>query len=155
MLKKFLPVFFIVILGFLSCEKDSLEENLVQPSNSVIEKEILNLVNSHRSSIGKEMLLNSNVAKEYADEHSLYMVGKGKISHDNFPIRAENISQKTNASFIAENVAKDFTTASQTFSKWLESSGHKQNIEGDFTHTGVSVKADEDGNFYFTQIFYK
>ena len=44
MLKKFLPVFFIIILGFLSCEKDSLEENLVQTSNSVIEKEIIPII---------------------------------------------------------------------------------------------------------------
>ena len=32
---------------------------------------------------------------------------------------------------------------------------YKKTMEGDFTHTGISVKKDEQGNYYFTQLFYK
>ena len=62
---------------------------------------------------------------------------------------------KVDASAVAENVAKDYPTAKITFEKWVASSGHRKNIEGDFTHTAVSVKKDAAGHYYFTQLFYR
>jgi len=36
---------------------------------------------------------------------------------------------------------------------WLNSPGHKKNIEGNFTLTGIGYARDHKGNIYFTQIF--
>ena len=38
---------------------------------------------------------------------------------------------------------------------WIASAGHRQNIEGDFTLTGIGAAAGRDGTRYFTQIFVK
>jgi uncharacterized protein YkwD len=37
----------------------------------------------------------------------------------------------------------------------LESDGHKRNIEGDYTHSAISIKENEEGDLYFTQLFFK
>ena len=38
---------------------------------------------------------------------------------------------------------------------WLNSPGHRKNIEGDFTHIGIGVVKNDAGVYYFTQIFLK
>jgi len=38
---------------------------------------------------------------------------------------------------------------------WLNSSGHKKNIEGNYSHTGVGIAKNQYGTLYFTQIFVK
>ncbi len=40
---------------------------------------------------------------------------------------------------------------------WLASTGHRQNIEGDYHLTGVGVASPDNDSltFYFTQIFIK
>ena len=83
------------------------------------------------------------------------MISKGSISHDNFSARASNIASEVGAEYVAENVAKDYDTAVTAFENWLASSSHKKTMEGEFTHTAVSVKKDADGNFYFTQLFFR
>ena len=97
----------------------------------------------------------SAVAYEYANKHTDYMIAKGSINHDNFSARASDISQAVNASFVSENVAKDYDSAVEAFQKWLASSDHRKTMEGEFTHTAVSVKRNSDGKLYFTQLFYR
>ena len=80
---------------------------------------------------------------------------KEGLSHDNFSSRASKISLETNAKAVAENVAKDYSSATTAFEGWLNSSNHRATIEGDFTHTAVSVKKNSDGDYYFTQLFFK
>jgi uncharacterized protein YkwD len=36
---------------------------------------------------------------------------------------------------------------------WLNSPGHRRNIEGDFRLTGIGIAKRSDGMVYFTQIF--
>jgi uncharacterized protein YkwD len=36
---------------------------------------------------------------------------------------------------------------------WLESPGHRENIEGPYELTGVGVASNAKGEVYFTQIF--
>ena len=83
------------------------------------------------------------------------MVATGNLSHDGFSSRASSISNEVNAEFVAENIAKDFSSATEAFENWLASTDHKKTMEGNFTHTAVSVKKDAQGNLYFTQLFYR
>lgn len=148
-------VLFVLVAG--SCSTESLDDTniLTAQNDKAIEAELLQIVNEHRSSLGYSELEFSSVAYQYANAHNDYMIGKGTINHDNFSSRALKISDKVNASFVAENVAKDYATAAIALQEWLDSSGHRKNIEGDFTHTGISVKKDENDDLYFTQLFYR
>jgi len=59
------------------------------------------------------------------------------------------------ASGFAENVAAGQPTAQSVMTAWLNSSGHKANIEGNYTHIGIGVAKDQNGSKYYTQIFYR
>jgi len=146
---------FVCILG--SCSKESLDiANIVEAENAPeVENELLNTVNSHRVAMGYPSLNFSAVAYEYANKHTDYMISKGDLSHDNFSSRAANIASEVEAELVAENVAKDHPNASEAFNGWLNSSDHKKTMEGDFTHTAVSVKKSASGNYYYTQLFFK
>lgn len=151
-------VLFVCILS--GCTKDTLEiettPELVQATNlTVVENDVLELVNTHRIAIGASTLQFSPIAYEYANKHTDYMIAKGKLSHDHFSSRAQNIAAKVPVEMVAENVAKAFDTAQGAFDEWYHSTAHKTTMEGDFTHTAVSVKEDAFGKYYYTQLFYK
>ena len=150
-----ISVLFVLLAS--SCSSESIENtNIPESENDVaVEQELLGIVNSHRVSMGFSTLEFSTVAYDYANEHTDYMINKGGLSHDNFSARASKISAEVNAEFVAENVAKDYATAAAALENWLESPNHRKTIEGEFTHTAVSVKKDSGGNFYFTQLFYR
>lgn len=148
-------VLFVLIIG--SCSKDSIEDTVTIDSENVIliENEVLTLVNNYRNTKNYNSLYFSAVAYKYANIHTDYMIAKGTINHDNFTSRASGVASEINVSEVAENVAKNYSTALQAFDNWMKSSDHRKAIEGDFSHTAVSVKTDKDGNYYYTQLFFK
>ncbi len=148
-------IMFVFILG--SCSEESLDDaNILEAKNDIeVENKLLDIVNDHRLSLGYTSLESSTLAYKYANEHNDYMIATGNLSHDGFGSRASSIAAEVNAEMVAENVAKDYTTANEAFENWLASSDHKKTMEGDFTHTAVSVKKDSEGNLYFTQLFYR
>lgn len=145
-----------VTLG-ASCTKESFDNTDIPTAknNVAVENELLNVVNDHRISLGFNALELSQEAYTEANLHNDYMISKGSLSHDNFSSRASKIAAEVGAEFVAENVAKDYDSATTAFEKWLSSSSHKKTMEGEFTHTAVSVKVDASGNFYFTQLFFR
>jgi uncharacterized protein YkwD len=140
-----------------SCSKETLDNtNIIEAENATeVENELLDVVNNHRVSLGYNVLEFSSVAYEYANEHNNYMISKGSINHDNFSARASNIVTAVEAEYVAENVAKDYKTAIEAFKGWLNSTNHKKTMEGEFTHSAVSVKKNTSGDYYFTQLFFK
>ncbi len=140
-----------------SCTKETTETPVITDAENAIEveNELLSVVNNHRLDLGLNALNFSAVAYEYANEHNNYMIATGSLSHDNFSARASKISSKESAEYVAENVAKDYDDAVKAFQGWLDSSNHKTTMEGEFTHTAVSVKMNDAGKFYFTQIFFR
>ena len=148
-------ILFVCILG--SCSKESLDNSsIIEAKNATeVENELLNIVNSHRISLGYNSLNFSAIAYDYANKHNDYMVATGNLSHDGFSSRASSISNEVNAEYVAENIAKDYSSAAEAFENWLASTDHKKTMEGNFTHTAVSVKEDTSGNLYFTQLFYR
>jgi len=145
------------VLMASSCTKESIVNTEVPIAENAVEVEhaLLDIVNDHRAALGFSALEFSAVAYDYANSHTDYMIAKGSISHDNFSARASNISQEVNAEYVAENVAKDYPTAEQAFQNWMASPNHRKTMEGDFSHTAVSVKMDPNGNYYYTQLFYR
>ena len=147
----------LFVLLATSCSKEgNTEINVPSPQNVVaFEKEMMDIVNAHRMDQGSTALEFSTVAYAYANSHTDYMINKGTLSHDNFSSRASSLTSETNAQAVAENVAKDYSSAEAAFEGWLNSSSHRSTLEGDFTHTAISVKKDSAGNYYYTQLYYR
>lgn len=143
------------------CSKSSEMEEEIVPilGNEIVvdaakmEKDVLDLVNEHRVSIGISTLVLSPSSYKYAKEHNDYMISENKLSHDNFNDRASEIAAETNATEIAENVARFYVTPKTVVDGWLKSTSHKETLEKPFTHTTLSVQLDKEGRPYFTQIF--
>jgi len=38
---------------------------------------------------------------------------------------------------------------------WINSLGHKANIEGYFTHIGIAAVKNSQGVYYYAQLFYR
>lgn len=149
-------VLFVCTLS--SCTKELAETTSIIPEAEnveAVEQELLTIVNDHRVTLGQSRLEFSSVAYEYANQHNEYMISTGNLNHDNFSSRASKISSQTNAEFVAENIARDYSTAAEAFQGWFNSSSHRKTMEGDFTNTAVSVKINDAGKLYFTQIFFR
>lgn len=145
------------VLLVMSCSNENGADNSIPSAENVVsfEQDLMAMVNSHRSDLGTAPLQFSAVAYEYANDHTDYMIDKGGLSHDNFNSRASRLTSETNAEAVAENVAKDYPTANEAFEGWLNSTSHRNTLEGNFTHTAISVKIDSQGNYYYTQLFYR
>ncbi len=145
------------ILLIVSCSKESInsEEIPVAVNAVAVEHELLDIVNTYRNSLGATPLEFNALAYEHANLHNDYMISKGTISHDNFSARASKIAAETNAKQIAENVAMDYPNAVAALQGWLESPNHKSTLEADFTHTAISVKINANGDYFYTQLFFK
>ncbi|MDO5969359.1 CAP domain-containing protein [Flavivirga aquimarina] len=156
-MKKFLSrtglvlVFFTILTCNIGCSKDNSDTDIEEEITTTI----LQLVNEHRLGIGKQVLEVSTLAEDLAKEHNIFMISQGDISHDNFDYRADRLFDEENAKGVGENVAAKQKSAQDVMTDWLESKGHRENIEGDFTHIGISAIKNENGHYYYTQLFLK
>ena len=148
MIKRLFVLLSFATLFLVSCEKDSGAEGY-----SDLELEILDLVNEHRSSMGKGALEMHRFIYDQALSHTSDMIRVEALSHDGFSDRANEIRENIGGGQVAENVAYGYSTASSVVQGWLDSNGHRENIEGNFTLTGIAARKDADGRFYYTQIF--
>ncbi len=161
-LKLSLLVFLSFVLFSCSKEDDGIYLNETTEiinknvTYSKIENDILDLVNTHRNSIGIPTLTKMNIVSGVADGHTEYMIETGQISHDNFDERAQELMDNAGAKSVGENVAYGYTTAESVVKSWLKSPEHKAIIENPhFTHFGISTEANSDGRNFFTQMFIK
>ncbi len=120
------------------------------------DEEILALVNDHRRSIGKPALVMNQVIWIQANGHSLNMAsGTVPFGHDGFDARVAAVRAALGSGgSAAENVAMGYGSAASVVSAWLGSAGHRANIEGNATRTGVSAVKSSGGVWYYTQLFY-
>jgi uncharacterized protein YkwD len=159
-LSTYLPVLALIGLLSLSCSTDSIEEEKIEnitqsyvPETKQIEIEILELINDHRTSKGLSKLNNLSTIKAQAYGHTDYMIKEQEVSHDNFYQRSSNLKDNPGAKAVAENVAYAFSSARSVVNAWLNSDGHREVIEGDFTNFDISAEKDENGKWYYTNIF--
>ncbi|AXT19106.1 CAP domain-containing protein [Flavobacteriaceae bacterium AU392] len=157
--KKITYLIIPLLLFMASCSDDETfnldDDDTISISSQSITEEILELVNEHRQTIGMSSLSRNTVADSLAIVHTNYMISERKISHDNFDERFEQMQLKLNARSAGENVAFGYPTAETVMTGWLNSTGHRANIEGDFTHIGIAAIKNSQGTYYYTQLFYR
>lgn len=148
---------FTLFVMLTSCSENEVsnEETTTIPETLTIAEEILQLVNDHRLSIGQNPLQTDDLATILAIEHTNYMIAQNDISHDDFNERSNRLITEANATRTGENVAVGQRTAQEVMTAWLNSTGHRRNIEGDFTHIGIGAIQNSSGRYYFTQLFLK
>ncbi|PKP25497.1 MAG: CAP domain-containing protein [Bacteroidetes bacterium HGW-Bacteroidetes-2] len=154
-----------LLIVLSSCSKDELSNpsedlsytvdlSIVIKNDVAMSREILDLINTHRVSLGLNTLaLDQQYASAYAVDHTDYMIETSKINHDNFNLRSQALKDK-GAIRVGENVAFGYKDAASVVNGWLNSPTHRNIIEGDYSHSGFGVFKNQDGNYYFTQIFY-
>ncbi|MRX40447.1 CAP domain-containing protein [Flavobacterium sp. LC2016-23] len=157
-------MFVVMIITMNSCSADTAEGT---DTNSVIletlnvtytyndsELELMQLINNYRTSIGLNALEKVNHISNKCEEHNKYMIANNVVDHSDFVSRSENIMKVLAAKNVGENVAYNYKTSEAVLKAWLESPGHKKNIEGNYTHFGISVTTDPaTGKKYYTNIF--
>jgi len=144
----------IIFIGACSSEND--EDIMESEINEInISDQILALVNQHRQGIGLPILSKNQTAEQLSIDHTKYMISVSNINHDNFNERGTALSNQVNATTTAENVARFQPDAQSVVNAWLNSTGHRENIEGNYLYTGISAIKDTDGNYYYTQLFYR
>ena len=130
------------------------QSDTTSPNPAAMETEILQYVNEDRKDHGLVALQINSLESNLALIHSKDMAGgKVKFGHDGFNTRAKTIQKTLGSTAIGENVASGPMTAREVVDGWLNSPGHKRNIEGNFTLTGIGYARDKKGDIYFTQIF--
>jgi uncharacterized protein YkwD len=122
---------------------------------SSMEEEILVYVNKHRRSRGLSALQMNSVITTEAEKHSRNMaIGRTPFSHNGFESRVERITNQIGyVRASGENVAVGNMSAKQVVNGWLHSPGHRRNIEGKYTLTGIGVAQQGNGKIYYTQLF--
>lgn len=122
-----------------------------------LEQDAFNRINAYRQSKNLSVLVWSEEIAIVARKHSVEMAnGSVAFGHDGFSDRAKVLQQKMSLHGLAENVAyNDYPDpASTSVNGWIESTGHRTNIENAaYTLTGMGVAKSSDGAYYFTQLF--
>jgi len=157
--KRILFVFLISSLSACAQHKatvSSVSNKKVTTSGfKAMQQDILYYVNQHRKSLGLPALQMNDAATTEATKHSADMAdGTMDFGHDGFNDRMKNIKEKIG--FLrasAENVAYGKIDAKEVMDMWLSSPGHKKNIDGNYSLTGIGVAKDNKGIIFFTQIF--
>ena len=151
----------LLLIGSLSACAQKTTHATIRYSNSRdidtkgMEKDILYYINQYRASIGFPAFQMISAATEQATQHSIDMANRAiPFGHDGFDERMDNIAKKIGfVHATAENVAYGKLTAKEVVDLWLNSPGHKKNIEGNYTLTGIGLAKDADGFVFYTQIF--
>lgn len=117
------------------------------------------LLNEHRTSVGCSTLTLHSGLTTVARNHSGDMATNNYFAHDSQD--GTTFSQRiTNAGIsytsAAENIAAGNPSASDTLEQWLNSSGHKANIENcKYTHHGIgrAYNSSSTYDYYWTNVF--
>lgn len=159
MIKSFivLPVLVLFVL-VAGCENNPTESD-GNGAFASIEASVHQQINSYRAAKGLGALTIANVIVTQARIHSGNMAaGRTPLDHVGFEGRVAEIRKTIALTSSGENVAFNAgfdDPATKAVQDWLNSPGHRANIEGDFNITGIGVAKNSQGEYYFTQIFGK
>lgn len=159
-------MFVVIVIAMNSCSADTADGKADNTTTAEAltsnytynpsELELMQLINNYRISVGLNALEKINFISNKCEQHNEYMIANNVADHNDFVSRSESIMKALAAKNVGENVARNYKSSEAALKAWLESPGHKKNIEGNFTHFGISVSTDSaTGYKYYTNIFAK
>ena len=129
---------------------------IAQNSELALARQVHEQINEYRKSLNLEPLTLNTQISEQARQHSKNMAQKKvAFSHDGFDRRIKalkGISYRSAAENVAYNQGYG-DPVKQAVEGWIESEGHRQNLTGNYSLTGIGVVQNQQGEYYFTQIF--
>ena len=151
-----------IVFTMVSCSSDSSDGTstdkkvVTNEYYNETELKLITLINNYRQTIGLNTLEVINHISFKSEEHNIYMIEHNLVNHDYFQERSDNLILVLGAERVGENIAYNYKTAENAFSAWMDSPGHRANIEGDYTHFGLAVTTDaQTGKKYYTNMFMK
>lgn len=152
----------VLVFAMSSCSKSSNDEAVVDKTivtnfdYSAEEVQLTQMINDYRVSHGKSALQIINHISYKSLEHNDYMIDHNVVNHDFFNERAQNLIDVLGAYRVGENVAYNFSCPTTVLNAWLNSPEHKANLDGDYTHFGLSISVNPTtGKKYYTNMFIK
>ncbi len=128
-------------------------------NNGSLDSQVMSLINQHRASLGLGQLVTSPTLTASAVWKARQMAQYGVFSHDDVapPVTrtaADRISTCGYHYSWGENIAEGFPDAASVVNAWLNSAGHKANIENpSFVATGLGAAKAANGAVYWVQDF--
>jgi len=124
--------------------------------------EVLFLTNTERLKEGLEPLASCNNLHVAAQSHLFAMNEQNFFEHDN-PNTGDDPATRADEAgygmYVGENIAMGHQTPKQVVRAWMNSSGHRANILGSYSHLGVGITRGGSGTygdgdwFYWVQNF--
>ncbi|MEX2186972.1 MAG: CAP domain-containing protein [Pirellulales bacterium] len=103
------------------------------------ERNVVDRTNAQRARFGLAPLKMSKRLVNQARRHAQWMAKSGNFRHGN--------------DGVAENIAWGQSSSDDAVGDWMNSSGHRANILGGYTHMGASWARGSDGRLYWVQQF--
>ena len=119
--------------------------------------EVLFFTNTERLKQGLTPLGSCNNLHKAAQNHSFAMHEQNFFEHDN-PNTGDDPSSRSEEAgygiYVGENIAMGHSTPKEVVRAWMNSSGHRENILGDYSHLGVGITRGGsdtygDGDWYY------
>lgn len=158
----------ILVFTLFSCSPDTSGTNVstttadVSNQKAIVytynsdELEVMALINTYRVSIGLNALEQINYISYKSELHDNYMIANNVVNHNDFVARSEDIIKVLGAKTVSENIAYNYNSPKAAVDAWLNSPTHKENIEGNFSNFGISIRIDPvTAKKYYTNIFAK
>lgn len=103
------------------------------------ERNVIDRTNAERARFGLAPLKVSKRLMHQARRHAQWMGSSGNFQHG--------------SDGVAENIAWGQNSSDDALGDWMNSSGHRANILGGYTHMGASWARGNDGRLYWVQQF--
>jgi opacity protein-like surface antigen len=124
--------------------------SIAAAADSASEGGFLSKINSSRAANGLAPLSVDGGLRSHARNHTADMIASDSIYHSSSGELAAAAGSGWEA--IAENVGRG-NSVSSLHTAFMNSSGHKKNILGDYNKVGIGVDYDGDGRMYVTVVF--
>lgn len=121
-----------------------------QPSLNAVQQLIFDQTNQERTSRGLPPLVYAEAVEDVAQPWAAHMAATQQLDH-NPAYGSQMPSGWTGA---AENIAEGYAPG-EVVAGWMSSTGHRDNILGDYTHIGIGYAVASDNTYYYVQNFGK
>jgi uncharacterized protein YkwD len=122
------------------------------PSNvdSSWRNEVMSLTNTQRQKQGLEEFASCVNLHKAAQDHAVAMFEQGFYAHDN-PFTGDDPGSRGEkagyGTYVGENIAMGQQSPREVVRAWMNSTGHRENILGNYDHIGIGIVRGGSGKY--------